>query len=166
MARDLDKQAQGTSNREWGALAENIAADYLIKQGYTIRERNFRMRHIEIDLIAEKDNEIVFVEVKARSSDYVDALYAVDKQKQNKMLSGADMYLRALPVLYWYRFDIITITGTKEDYKLEHYPDAFISPLRTRVHPRPSRPSNRRKTKESDEPWEEPKPKKPEKPEN
>lgn len=128
------KNKQGASNRDWGAHAESLAAEYLIKQGYTIRERNFKLAHIEIDIIAEKENEIVFVEVKARTGEHQDPLNAVDKRKRNKMINGADIYLRDLPSLYYYRFDIITFTGTEDNYTMEHYPDAFMPPLKRRIH--------------------------------
>src|SRR5512136_3123638 len=51
------------NRKETGAIAENIAADYLSKRGYKIRERNYRTREGEIDIIAEKDGTLVFVEV-------------------------------------------------------------------------------------------------------
>ena len=54
--------------RETGALGERIAADYLTDRGYAIRERNFRTREGEIDIIAEKDDTLVFVEVRTRRS--------------------------------------------------------------------------------------------------
>lgn len=119
--------------REWGKFAENIAAEYLLSEGYTIRERNWRVGHtIEVDIIAEKGNDMVFVEVKARSGNWEDAADAVDLKKMRKISKGADIYLRAAPFNYDYRFDIITVTGNVNDYKLEHYPDAFMPPLKTR----------------------------------
>lgn len=134
----IDKQAQGTSNREWGAFAESIAADYLIAQGYAIRERNYRMNKCEIDIIAQIENEIVFVEVKARSGRDQDPLDAVDKPKRARIVSVADAYLKSLPTLFYYRFDIITLTGDPDNYKIEHYPDAYMAPLRTKIHSRKS----------------------------
>ena len=50
-----------------GKLGENYAAQFLEAQGYTIVARNFRIRSAEIDIIAQIDNVIIFVEVKARS---------------------------------------------------------------------------------------------------
>lgn len=133
------KQQQGASNREWGAFAESKARDYLICQGYTVREFNVRFNHIEIDIIAQKGDMISFVEVKARQS-HDSALEAVDGEKQRLMIAAADMYLRQLDQLYFYSFDIITVTGTEEKYEIRHYPDAFMPPLRTKLHvPRPRR---------------------------
>ena len=110
----MDRKQQGTSNREWGKQAETIAAEYLRAHGYIIRERNWRVGNsIEIDIIAEKDNTIVFVEVKARKGDFQQADDAVDT-----------------PHLFQYRLDIITLTGTPENYEIKHLEDAFLPPLR------------------------------------
>ena len=58
-----------TENRRRGNLGEDFAADYLEKEGYRILERNYATKLGEIDIIAQKDNFIAFVEVKARSED-------------------------------------------------------------------------------------------------
>lgn len=118
---------------DFGRFAEQTAADYLIGQGYTVRERNWRIGNtIEIDIIAQTGTSIVFVEVKARSGKWNSAVEAVDEKKMKKMAKGADIYLRQQSHLFAYRFDIITITGTASDYNLQHYPDAFYPPLTTR----------------------------------
>ena len=56
--------------RKIGILGEQIACSYLKNEGYTIIERNFRCKIGEIDIIAWKNNEIIFIEVKTRSSNY------------------------------------------------------------------------------------------------
>ena len=74
------KREQGMQNREWGKQAEQIAAEYLIKEGYLIREQNWRVGNtIEIDIIAEKEGTIAFVEVKARKGNVIAGEDAVDK---------------------------------------------------------------------------------------
>ncbi len=128
-----DKKTQGAFNREWGKMAENIAADYLLTNGYTIRERNWRIgNHIEIDIIAEKDGYIIFVEVKARKGNFILPTDAIDEKKMRKMISGGNAYLRSLPHLFKYRLDVITVTGDTENYSINHYPDAFLPPLTTK----------------------------------
>lgn len=57
------------SNQKLGKLGEDVASEYLRRQGYTILERNFRARYGEIDIIVLKDNVVVFVEVKTRGND-------------------------------------------------------------------------------------------------
>ena len=110
--------------------AEQFATDYLITKGYAIRERNWRPHPApyEVDIIAQKGTEIVFVEVKARSgADVVDAVEAVDVKKQRFLVRAADIYLRGLDYIYYYRFDIIAVTGP--DRHLTHIEDAFMPPL-------------------------------------
>lgn len=122
----VDKQKQGNDNRDWGYEAESIAAEYFLREGYVIRERNWRMGRLEVDLILETDRTIVFVEVKARKGDNQDPADAVDRKKRMRIVNAADVYLRSMSVLYQYRFDIVTITGDRDKYTLRHYPDAYL----------------------------------------
>lgn len=115
------------ASREWGAEAERIAQEHLIKEGYAIRETNWRLgKTIEIDIIAQLGTTMVFVEVKARNGEEYEAASAVDLKKQRKICKGADCYLRSLPFMFEFRLDVITITGNRDNYKLEHIPDAFL----------------------------------------
>ncbi|MDE6299499.1 MAG: YraN family protein [Muribaculaceae bacterium] len=116
-------------NLEFGRFAEQKAAEYFIEQGYAIRERNWRHNKIEIDLIAQTGNIIVFVEVKARSGRDEDPLDAVTLDKMKMMTRGADAYLRRMQGVYEYRYDIFTLTGDMTNYTTAHYPDAFLSPM-------------------------------------
>ncbi|MDE7413736.1 MAG: YraN family protein [Muribaculaceae bacterium] len=129
----IDHSKQGKENREWGREAEQIAADWLLTHGYVVRERNWRCsNHIEVDIIAELPGRIIFVEVKARKGDVVKPIEAIDDKKIKKMVKGADIYLQNEKYLFQYRFDIITITGTPEDYTVSHIEDAFMPPLKRR----------------------------------
>lgn len=126
MANKVDRKQLGKRNLEWGAFCEQLAADYYLKEGYVIRERNWRMNKIEIDLIVEKDRTIVFVEVKGREGVNSDPILAVDVKKQKKMVNAADIYLRQLKHLYQYRFDIFGVEGDFDNYVPKCYPDAFM----------------------------------------
>ena len=123
----MDKQQQGAANREWGKIAEGLARDYLYSEGYVIRETGWSSGPgIEIDIVAQKDKTIVFVEVKARSGEWGDPLDAVDMKKRRKMVKGADKYMENFPFPYEYRFDIITYTGNEQNHVREHIEDAFL----------------------------------------
>lgn len=125
----MDKDARkelGYNNREWGQKAEALAAEYFLKEGYTIRERNWRAGRLEVDLILEKDRTLIFVEVKARSSHGEDPALAVDRKKRQRTIRAADTYLRTQQVLYEYRFDIVAFIGTEKDYVFAHYEDAYL----------------------------------------
>jgi len=123
------RQRLGSANREWGQEAESLAAEYFIREGYVVRERNWRVRQLEIDLILEKDRTIVFVEVKARASSEDEAIFSVNFKKRRRIINAADIYLRQQRMLYQYRFDIVTVIGNKSEYQMHHYPDAFLPPV-------------------------------------
>ncbi len=115
-----------------GREAEKLAADFLVSKGYAVREMNWRPHtsHYEVDIIAQKGNEIIFVEVKARSNpDPQVAIEAVDLRKQRFIARAADTYLRMQPYLFYYRFDIIVVTGEGDGVRLYHIEDAFMPPL-------------------------------------
>ena len=81
---------------DFGKFAEEKATEFYIARGYAIRERNWRFKRIEIDLIAQIGDTVVFVEVKARSGRDTDPLDAVTPDKIRRMVRGADIYLKSL----------------------------------------------------------------------
>lgn len=125
------KNERNRERKQFGKFAEQVASEHLMSLGYVIRERNWRPlnSHLEVDIITQADDTLIFVEVKARSERGEDAADAVDEKKQRKLVRAADIYLRSQPYDFYYRFDIITVTGTMEDYTLDHIPDAFLPPL-------------------------------------
>lgn len=119
-------------HNETGQWGEDLACEKLITEGYAINQRNFRIGHYELDIIAMKGNRIVFVEVKTRSNPDSDPIEAIDSKKIMRMTRAANAYVTAYDIPHEVQFDIITIVGTPDDYKLEHIPDAFFAPLTTR----------------------------------
>ena len=114
---------------DFGKFAEEKATEFYIARGYAIRERNWRFKRIEIDMIAQIGDTVVFVEVKARSGRDTDPLDAVTPDKIRRMVRGADIYLKSLDGDLEYRFDIVALTGDFSDYRVEVYEDAFLAPL-------------------------------------
>ncbi len=114
---------------EWG---EQIAADYLIANGYAIARRNAIVGNVEIDIIATKGGGIMFVEVKTRTTDCTAPLDAVTPAKMRRLCRAANRYIRQYDIPHRPQFDIITITGGPGKYNLQHYPDAFFPPLLTK----------------------------------
>lgn len=110
-----------------GKFAEKTAADYYIKQGYVVKERNWRHGKSEIDLILQKDDTIVFVEVKARSGDDEDPINSVTLDKMKRMVRVSEAYLREMDGIYYYRYDIFGFTGNMDRYETEVYQDAFLA---------------------------------------
>ncbi len=81
-------------SREIGALGEKIAAEYLTGLGYVIRERNFRSREGEIDIIAEKDDFLVFVEVRTRRSlSFGTPEESVTAKKKERLIALTQAYM-------------------------------------------------------------------------
>ena len=115
-----------------GAWGEERACEKLITLGYAICERNMRIGHYELDIIAMKGNRIVFVEVKTRTNPNSDPLEAIDSKKIARMTRAANAYVIAYDIPHEVQFDIIAIRGTPDNYTREHTPDAFPPPLPTR----------------------------------
>jgi putative endonuclease len=77
-----------------GTLGEKIAADYLTDRGYAIRERNFRTREGEIDIIAEKDGTLVFIEVRTRRSRACGTPEeSITRRKKARLVALAEAYM-------------------------------------------------------------------------
>lgn len=114
-------------HNEFGKIAEDLAADYLQKNGYKILVRNFHFQKAEIDIIAEKDNLVIIVEVKARSTDaFMLPQEAVTKTKIKSIVSAANHYLEEFNKKNEVRFDIITVLpDANRKLIIDHIIDAF-----------------------------------------
>lgn len=122
------------SNRSLGRAGESIACDYLVKNGFLVTRKNYTVRGGEIDIIAENEKYIIFVEVKTRSAGrsiekYGRGASAVDLKKREHFLFSAKKYLRDFPSDKKPRIDVIEITLEHFDgcvaAKISHYPNAF-----------------------------------------
>lgn len=100
-----------TGKMETGAFGEQLAADFLEAKGFHVRSRNYRYGKAEIDLIVQRDDWLIFVEVKARSSvEYGQPEDSVDHGKATRMLAAAENFIFATDWQGHVRFDIISIT--------------------------------------------------------
>ena len=114
---------------KWG---EQIATEFLVAKGYDIVERNWRLEHLELDIIARNAQRVIFVEVKTRKDrEYADPVQLITKKKLNNIVRCANAYMQRYNVNFSAQFDIIIISGTQEDYTIDHYPDAYFPPMRT-----------------------------------
>jgi len=95
------------NTRQKGNLAEDKSVQFLIQNGYKIIERNFYSRFGEIDIIAEKDDILHFVEVK--SGDSFQPIYNVTKSKLQKIIKSLNLYLKKHKLNNFYQIDVITI---------------------------------------------------------
>ncbi|MDE7394370.1 MAG: YraN family protein [Muribaculaceae bacterium] len=121
-------------HNEIGKWGEQIAYEFLVKQGYAICEHNWRLNHLEVDIIAMKGNRIIFVEVKTRADDEIDPLLAVNKKKRANLIQAAKVYIESHKIIHDYQFDVIVVIGSPLSSlppKIDFFPDAFLPPLRT-----------------------------------
>ena len=116
-----------SNNISLGKLGEEIAAQFLLKKGYTILDRNWRNHHKEVDIVALDGKMLVIVEVKTRKSDEFGAPeLAVNKRKQRLLISAANAYIYSHPLDLEVRFDIISIYFNDGNPVIEHIEDAFL----------------------------------------
>ena len=109
-----------------GNKGEELARVYLRKNDYHILHSNWRFRKNEIDIIAEKNNLLVVVEVKTRTSGYFEnPKEAVTKRKQKFIIQATEAYIHEFDIHYEVRFDVIAITIVNNETKIEHIKDAF-----------------------------------------
>lgn len=109
-----------------GNKGELLASRYLLEKGFAVLHYNWRSGHKEIDLIARERDTLVFVEVKSRRNElFGDAADAVTPEKMNRLISAAESYVMRYKIDSPFRFDIVTVIGECEPYRIEHIRDAF-----------------------------------------
>jgi putative endonuclease len=114
-----------------GQKGEELAEEHLKKTGYKILFRNWKWGRNEIDIIAENQDFIIFIEVKTRNDDFqMHPLTAVNKEKQRSIIRAANGYLQKFNVDKEGRFDIVTVIKTIDSYQIDHIEGAFYQTLR------------------------------------
>ena len=112
--------------KKLGKKGEEIAISHLRKKGYEIEAVNWVLNKTELDIVAKKDNLMVFVEVKTRTTDYFGLPEnAVDKGKQERIIKTANEYIAENDIDMESRFDIISVILNKEQENIDHIEDAF-----------------------------------------
>lgn len=114
------------NHNQLGVEGEEIALAFLKQKGYEVIETNWREQKFEIDIIAIDENEIVFIEVKTRSTNFFGAPEeAVTLKKQQHLIEGADFYINQNEVDLECRFDVIAIVLTNGTKDIKHIVGAF-----------------------------------------
>ena len=111
---------------ELGAWGEEQAVDYLQRKGYTIVERDWKSRHRDIDIIATRDDVVVFVEVKTRSNQvFGEPEDAIDYRKMCNLRAAINHYVQYKHLNKEIRFDIISIVGSLNNgiQTIKHFED-------------------------------------------
>ncbi len=113
------------NNKEKGRYFENLAENYLKKNGYKLIGKNFFSRYGEIDIIAlDKDNNLIFIEVKGRNSlNFGAGEESITQKKIKSIIKTAEIFLKTNPNLEFseIRFDVISIYKDK----INHIKNAF-----------------------------------------
>ena len=114
---------------EKSALArkgEELASLHLSEKGFLVLERNVRIGHGELDIVAKDGDMFVFVEVKTRESAFLtDPVHLVPVSKQKQMIRLADRYLKIRDIFAPARFDIVIVVHNRQYTRIEHTQDAF-----------------------------------------
>ncbi len=109
-----------------GKLGEENAAAFLVENGYKILEQNYRFKKSEIDLICSRNNLLIFVEVKTRSSKaFGNPESFVSQKQQDAIIRAAEEYMIEKDWEGGIRFDIIAIYKKGRKEELVHFEDAF-----------------------------------------
>ena len=110
-----------------GKKGENLVIEYLKQQGFTILAQNYRQTYGEIDIVAQKQELIAFIEVKLRTNHYYTIADLIPIGKQKKIIKTAYAF-RAQHFSYTdhiYRFDVAFLEPSGDDYTITYIPNAF-----------------------------------------
>lgn len=113
-----------------GASGEELACRYLEEKGYTILHRNWRYSHYEIDIIAEKNDRLHFIEVKTRRSQQFGMPEdALSRRKIKNLIEAADEYIHLTGIIRNIQFDCLAINLYKNSFNIFLLEDIYISPV-------------------------------------
>lgn len=111
-----------------GDLGENLAVSLLEQKGYTVLCRNYRYSRAEVDIIAQLNSVLIFIEVKTRSYTYYgEPSESVTSAKERLLFDAANVFMEENNHEGEIRFDIISILLDKDDNPtFQHFEDAFF----------------------------------------
>lgn len=120
-----------SEHNKTGKDGETFAYEYLIKKGYLILEKNWRFKHLEVDIIALIHQTLVIVEVKSRSSNaFGEPEDFVSIQKQKNLVKATNAYIIEKNLNYETRFDVISVIHNSKETHINHLIDAFYPTLK------------------------------------
>ena len=116
-------------HNDFGKLAEELAESFLVEKNYKILAKNYRYLKAEIDIIAQFENQIVIVEVKARATDaFMLPQEAINKKKIRLIVSAANEFLETNNIEFETRFDVISVLpNEKGKLEITHIENAFYA---------------------------------------
>ena len=128
---EIERRFERRANqlRKPGIVGEEAAENWLAQSGYLILKRNFKAGQGEIDLIAQKDDTLAFIEVKTTSGSDTAVEERVTRKKQSRISRAAAVYLYRSSSSLTPRFDVITVHLKDDAPVIRHFPFAFESGL-------------------------------------
>jgi putative endonuclease len=114
------------TTRKTGDIAEDLARKHILKEGYRILDTNWRFGHLELDIVALDNNQLVVIEVKSRTGErFEHPSEAVTAAKINRIVEATEAYILLKNIELETRFDVITVVFAGWEVELEHFKDAF-----------------------------------------
>lgn len=115
---------------EKGMAGEEAAVNFLVSKGLKILDRNWRVGHKEVDIIAIDGQYVAFIEVKTRKTPPQRIEDLISRTKMQNLLSAASYYIKAKHITQECRFDVMVLIGSNGKYDINFMPGAFRSYLR------------------------------------
>jgi putative endonuclease len=113
-------------HNELGKKGEQLAVDFLLKNGYDIVARNYRFEKAEVDIMAQQKGILAIIEVKTRSTaDFGNPQDFVKPKQIQRLVKAVDEYVTVNELDVEVRFDIIAIVKEGKGFKIEHLENAF-----------------------------------------
>lgn len=126
MQFELKSKSDMAQHNILGRQGEDLAVDFLREKGLQILDRNWKLGDLEIDIVAKQADEVVFIEVKTRSSlNWGNPEDAVDELRKRRMTAAANAYLKFKRLDNPFRFDIIAIVLNAYERQINHIENAF-----------------------------------------
>lgn len=111
---------------ELGKKGEELACQFLLKNGYKIIERNYRFKHLELDIICEKENLLIIVEVKTRTTNKLGNPAQISIGKQKQLIRATNHFVQERLIENEIRLDVIGIILNQFQEEIEHIEGAFV----------------------------------------
>jgi putative endonuclease len=114
------------NRQKLGKLGEQKALSYLVEKKYKIIETNWRYQKCEVDIIASKSNELIFIEVKTRTNSIISQENLISIAQQKRIIYAADYYINKNKIDLNIRFDLIFVEKDFKSFKFTHLKEIFI----------------------------------------
>ena len=113
---------------DFGKHAERYALNYLLQKGYLLLAKNYRYNRAEVDLLMQKNNQLVCVEVKARSTAFFGSPESfISPKKIRNLVQAVDFFMEENHLNIEVRFDIIALLKRNNKWQIKHLKNAFYA---------------------------------------